>query len=409
MRTDNQQFPLDRRRFVKMAGSAAAGLTVSPQFAFSQIPYDPLQSDRKIRIGVVGGGFGAAFQWHEHPNCTVYAVSDLRTDRRNILMEVYSCKRAYESLEKLICDDEIEAVAVFTGAPDHVRHCEMVMDAGKHCISAVPAAMTIEGCERLLKAKLRNNRRYMMAETSYYRYHTIAARDLFQQEKFGELFYSEAEYYHPRDEASAARAVRQGKRTWRYGLPPMLYPTHSTGFLVGVTRERFTEVSCLGWGNPQNNYIKNRDNAYSSPFNVQTGIFKTDRHHMSRVNVFWEGIAHGERAQWFGTKMAFYSPGSGGQPFNIQGENPPDWENVPNFWERLPEPLRHDSGHGGSHTFITHEFIAALIENREPAVDIYEALAMTAPGIVAHESSLNGGEQLKVPQFDQKKIYRELD
>jgi len=116
-----------------------------------------------------------------------------------------------------------------------------------------------------------------------------------------------------------------------------------------------------------------------------------------------------EWVQWFGTRMAFYSPGSGGQPFNIQGENPPDWETVPNFWERLPEPLRHDSGHGGSHTFITHEFIAALIENREPAVDIYEALAMTAPGIVAHESSMNGGEQLKVPQFDQKKIYRELD
>jgi len=409
MKTNYPHYSLNRRSFVKMAGAAAAGLTVSPQFAFSHIPYDPLPSDRKIRIGVVGGGFGSSFQWHEHPNCTVYAVSDLRIDRRNKLMEVYSCKKAYESLEKLICDDEIEAVAVFTGATDHVRHCEMVMDAGKHCISAVPAAMTIEGCERLLEAKLRNNRRYMMAETSYYRYYTIAARDLFQQEKFGELFYSEAEYYHPRDEASAARAVRQGKRTWRYGLPPMLYPTHSTGFLVGVTRERFTEVSCLGWGNPQNHYVKNRDNAYNNPYSAQTGIFKTDRHHMSRVNVFWEGIAHGERAQWFGTKMAFYSPGSGSQPFNIQGENPPDWETVPNFWERLPEPLRHDSGHGGSHTFITHEFIAALIENREPAVDIYEALAMTAPGIVAHESSMNGGEQLKVPQFDQKKIYRELD
>jgi len=28
---------------------------------------------------------------------------------------------------------------------------------------------------------------------------------------------------------------------------------------------------------------------------------------------------------------------------------------------------------------------------------------MTAPGIVAHQSSLQGGEQLKVPDFDKKK------
>jgi hypothetical protein len=66
----------------------------------------------------------------------------------------------------------------------------------------------------------------------------------------------------------------------------------------------------------------------------------------------------------------------------------------------LPKAMRHSSGHGGSHTFITHEFIAALVEEREPAIDIYEALAMTVPGIVAHQSALKGGEQLRVPSFD---------
>jgi len=31
---------------------------------------------------------------------------------------------------------------------------------------------------------------------------------------------------------------------------------------------------------------------------------------------------------------------------------------------------------------------------------VYEALAMTVPGIVAHQSALKQGEQLKVPAFD---------
>ena len=63
-------------------------------------------------------------------------------------------------------------------------------------------------------------------------------------------------------------------------------------------------------------------------------------------------------------------------------------------------PLRHDSGHEGSHTFITHEFISALLQNRQPTVNVYEAVAYTAPGIVAHQSALKGGEQMKVKQFD---------
>ncbi len=62
--------------------------------------------------------------------------------------------------------------------------------------------------------------------------------------------------------------------------------------------------------------------------------------------------------------------------------------------------MRHSSGHGGSHVFLAAEFINALVEDREPAVDLYEALAMTVPGIVANESSHKGGEQLTVPNFD---------
>jgi hypothetical protein len=36
----------------------------------------------------------------------------------------------------------------------------------------------------------------------------------------------------------------------------------------------------------------------------------------------------------------------------------------------------------------------------KPAIDIYEALAFTVPGIVAHKSSLEGGAPMKIPSFD---------
>jgi hypothetical protein len=124
---------------------------------------------------------------------------------------------------------------------------------------------------------------------------------------------------------------------------------------------------------------------------------------MCRCGMFMDSTIHGERAQWFGTKMSYFMPGSAGQPFRLTGEGAPDWKEVPNFHERLPAPLRHGSGHGGSHKFLTHEYVSALVDEREPAIDTYESLAMTVPGIVAHASAKKCGEQMKIPSFDDER------
>ena len=400
---------ITRRGFMKEAGTttlAAVGVeAVLAHYAEEADAAESnwqLSSDKKIRIGVVGGGFGCAFHWHEHPNCIVEAVSDLREDRRKRLMRVYKCEKSYESLEKLILDKNIDAVAVFTGAPDHVRHCVMAMGAGKHCISACPAAMIVEECHQLVETKQKTGLKYMMAETSCYRWPTILARRLYQDGAFGTLVYTEGEYYHGYTGQTIPKRkfVPKDRRHWRYGFPPMHYPTHSTAFLVGVTHERLTHVSCLGWGSPECPVLKGRDNPYGNPFSNNMALFHTSNGNMFRCGVFWRVYAHGERAQWLGTHMSMYMPGSGGQPFSIKAPGTQKIRQLPDFWHMVPPAMRRDSGHGRSHPFLTHEFVMALVEDREPAIDVYESLAMTAPGIVAHQSALKNGEQLPVPNFD---------
>ena len=390
-----QEQHVSRRDFISATTKAALvgslGLAAVPARA-------QLESERKIRVGVVGGGFGAAFQWHLDPNCIVEAVSDLRPDRRAHLQRVYKCEKPYESLEKLVLDPKIDAVAVFTEAPNHVRHCVEVMNHGKHCISAVPAAVSIEECQQLKATKERTGLKYMMAETSYYRAPTMLARQMWADQKFGDFLFSEVEYYHPDiGMAKDGLSNRGGKRTWRYGYPPMLYPTHSTCFHVGVTKERLTKVSCLGWGDDD---PAMKDNEYDFPFCNQSALFKTSGGNICRCNVFWRVHAHGERAQWLGNKMSMYMSNWSGQRFVIKQQGGPDLTACPNYLHLLPEPMRGRTGHGNSHGFLTHEFIAALVEEREPAVDVYESLAMTAPGIVAMDSTRRDGEQIEVPSYD---------
>ena len=402
---------VSRRQFLKTSGAALAGMAIGQRFAFAK-EAGSVSPDKKVRIGVVGGGFGTSFYWHEHPNCIVQAVSDLTPVRREVLKNTYKCDNVYPSLEELIKDKNVDAVAVFTGAPDHVRHVVACLKAGKHVICAVPAAMTLDECQELVETVEKTGLTYMMAETSYYHQSAISARKFFKEGKFGSIFCTEAEYHHAGLEALY---FENGKRTWRHGLAPMNYPTHCTSLLVGVTGERLVSVSCIGWGD--NDPIL-QDNAYKNPFWNETAFFKTDKGNAFRVAVYWKGAHRGcERAQWYGDKMSFFDPDPNGLgPVIVRSgkqEEKDDagfvrqlspFENYeqPQWWktDMLPEPLRHDSGHDGSHTFLTHEFIDALVNKRKPAVDVYEAIAYTAPGIVAHQSALRGGRQLEIPSFD---------
>ena len=412
MSNEKQQSPRpSRRRFLQRGGVAlsAAALAASHARAVDKLP-------KKVRIGVIGGRFGLQFQWHEHPDCIVEAVSDLRPERNKQLMQVYKCDKCYPSLEKLVKDRNVDAIAVFTDGPLHVQHTIEGMSHGKHVLSAVPAAWgTLQQCHLLRETVEKHGLTYMMAETSCYRQNNISAQEFYRRGAFGEVFYSESEYQHAGLESLY---VEKGKRTWRYGVAPMHYPTHCAAHLISVTGERLTAAVCHGWGNDS---AILKDNAYNNPFWNESALFETDRGHAHRMCIWWRGAHRGtERAEWVGTKMSFYSAHPNGMgPVIVGGPARVGKDDAgfrrrhadlqpykqPQWWrtDMLPKPLRHSSGHDGSHTFLTHEFIDAVANRRRPAIDVYESLAYTAPGIVAHESALKDGERLKIPSFDPKR------
>ena len=72
---------------------------------------------------------------------------------------------------------------------------------------------------------------------------------------------------------------------------------------------------------------------------------------------------------------------------NVQTERPP-----------LP-PGVGGGGHGGSHGHLMSEFVDAILRDRQPWVDVAQALNLTVAGIVAHQSALKDGELLKIPQY----------
>lgn len=387
--------PIDRRDFLERLGklslgtAAVAGLAgrvASAGASSAERVWEPV-SDRKVRVGLVGYGvcqFGAAFGFQDHPNVEIVAVSDLIAERRQGLMQACRCEKSYESLEELVKDPKIEAVFVATDAPNHAKHCIEVLNHGKHVMTAVPAVWgSIEDAEQLVETVRKTGLKYMMAETSCYRPDCYAMRQIYRAGGFGKLVYSEGEYFH------FSPTPIPSFKGWRVGMPPLWYPTHSTAYYIGVTGGRFTSVSCGGFdaGLPAN---KPGANQYDNPYSDEIALLQTSEGGASRMlmckgvqGVIVEtGRVYGQRG-WM-------------QDTNYHGL----LKDLPDISRPMLPPGMPAGGHGGSHGPLANEFITAILQDREPLVNVYEALAMTVPGIVAHQSALKDGETLPIPQYD---------
>ena len=297
-----------RRAFLARLGTVSVGAFMARGLSARVVRAEERQqkrswtpvSDRKVRVGIVGYGvcqFGAAFGFQDHPNVEIVAVSDLIPERRQGLMKACRCEKSYESLEVLVKDTEIEAVFVATDAPSHARHCIEVLRHDKHVMTAVPAVFgSLEEADQLLEAVRKTGLKYMMAETRCYRPDCYGMRQIYQVGGFGQLVYSEGEYYHYHPKPL------DSFKGWRIGMPPLWYPTHSTAYYIGVTSERFTSVSCVGFNAGFDAY-KPGANKYDNPFTDEIALFKTSEGGASRM-LMCKGINDlvEERGRVFGQK-----------------------------------------------------------------------------------------------------------
>ncbi len=390
-----------RRSFLKDAAVGAATLGVAAAASADDTPkiqgFDdqPEQqasdvwtptSDRKIRVGIVGYGvcrFGAQFSLQTHPNVEVVAVSDLFPDRCSALAEICKCPKTYPSLEELVKDDSIEAVFVATDAPSHCRHVMEVLKHGKHVACAVPAVYgSTDDAGALFEAVKKSGLNYMLFETSCYHNDLYAMRQIYRAGGFGQMVYSEGEYFH------YACSVIDSYKGWRIGLPPQWYPTHSNAYYVGVTGGSFTEVSCMGMPSIRDE-LQPRNNRYQNPFGTEIALFRTSEGGMARMGVSWD------------------TPGYGGEVGRVRGQRGSmtgmtyqgQEKKLPALAKPPLPPTVNPGGHGGSHGYLGHEFVMSILEARTPLVDIAWALNMSVAGVVAHQSALKDGELLKIPQY----------
>jgi len=399
---------------------------------------------KKIKVGFLGGGSFASVlipSFQAHPLVEDIYLAEVLPERRKLVAEHFGIRHTFSGVEDL-CASDCDAVLVFTQRHMHGPHALAALEAGKHVYCAVPAASSVDELHALCRKVQETGLIYMMGETSYYYPAQILCRDRFRKGDFGHFVYGEGEYLHDMSHGFYEAFKNSGGDQWRRvaGVPPMFYPTHSTSMVLGVTGARMTQVSCLGFRDREDDEVFGEGrNFWDNPFSNQTALFRTSDGGMARVNEFRRvgmGAGNSVRLSLFGTLATFEQQADDHHVWTThdhQRECLDDWIECADLRipegrqidpaialdqqgfqadfrsayakvhpvDRLPAALRASdhNGHYGSHHFLVDDFLKAAVFGLLPPVHVWEAAKYTAPGLIAHQSSLQEGTRLDIPDF----------
>ena len=383
-----------------------------------------MTAQKKLHIAVVGLGFGFDFVplYLHHPAVERVTVSDSNTALMKRVADQFGVDRRAANLTDILNDDDIDAVHLLTPVPLHVDHTVAVLKSGKHCACAVPMASSIEGIQMVIDAWRASGKVYMGMETAVYSNRFLYVQDMRDLGELGPIQFLSGAYYQDTENYA---------KYWN-GMPPMKYVTHITAPLLALPQTRARSVYCLGSGAMRAELVAN----YGNPFPVETAIFDLESSTplVAQINrtMFHTARTYQETFNVYGEKASF-------EWEQVEGEDPLLYRwiaraesgsdrhgseisherlSVPDYGARVPAEIARftryvyydeahpetsfkvGGGHDGSHPHMAHEFVRSIIEGRQPTLDAITTANWNAPGICAHESAMQGGARVFIPQFD---------
>lgn len=392
----------------------------------------------KIRVGFVGCGqfcrhFVPLFQ--AHPAVEYVAVTDIRPERSKQYNEMFHVDRIFDSFEDTIASDEINTVAIFTQRNQHGEMAIAALKAGKNVYSAVPMATSVAEIKEIVRLVKETGLTYSMGETGIYRPAAIFCRKKYASGEMGKMVYAEAQYNHDMKHLYHVYQYTEGEK-WRQmaGMPPLYYPTHSTSMVLSAANARAVKVSAFGYVDDYDVDIFGKGkNYWDNPFSNTSMLLQLDNGAVARISenrrVAWNtpptyiSCFHGEKASYecsivqhsyitMPDKEVFYEDVSDqlnpieltkhkDDPEFMQKVIRGEWsagEAPIQIVNRLPMELAPlATNHAGTHKFMVDDFCQAYMSGKLSPTHAWQAARYNLPGLIAHESALNGGQAMDVP------------
>lgn len=392
-----------------------------------------------IKLAIVGGSRGAyltPIMSTLENQAQLVAVCDSNEESLQRWKNDYPFVRTYNDFNKLLDDPEVDAVFIATPLFLHAQQSIAALRAGKHVLSEVIAAYTLDEAWELIETVEKTKLTYMMAENYCFMRGNMMLKNMTDNGVFGDIVHAEGGYIH---DCRYLFHYPNGELTWRGKLhrdySGNTYPTHSFGPVaqwLGINEPGGDELDTLmtltsrslstgkyflehfGSDHPGSSPdYWNQGDSTVTLLRTKKGVLVTLRYDTQSVRP--HNMTHYALQ---GTKGAYLSPRAGGEEpvVWIEGLSPgqdshsAQWESLFNHAEQWEHPAwrewgkaAEETGHWGGDFFILREFISAITEKRKPLVDVYDAITWSAISPLSLQSVAGGGSIIQMPKFNKNK------
>ena len=366
----------------------------------------------KLNVAVIGMNFGKEFVklYQHHPDIGEVAICQRNPENLKINGEELGIPEnlRFTEYDDVVSCPKIDAIHIITPPASHADYTVKAMKAGKHAASTVPMGLSVEELKEINELQKKTGLVYMMMETAVYTREFLYVKGLAESGKLGRIQFVRGS--HMQDMGL------EGWPEYWLGFPPFWYGTHAIGPLVIITGK--TPEYVIGHGS--GSYSEELTKKYGSPYPVETVTIKMkDSDIMAEATrSLYETVRqYRESFDVYGTKMSYEWEQIENEGAVIyEGGESARREHAPDTDALLIEPFKpftrkeiilnkdnvsfiQGAGHGGSHPHLVQEFVAAIVEGREPLLNARVSAGITAAGILGHESAMKGGERIYLPEF----------
>ena len=150
----------------------------------------------KVRYAIVGAGWisqTALLPGVEHTgNSVVTTIVTGHEYKTEALREKYPTIKhgySYEEYDEFLAADVADAVYLATPNWDHVELAVKTLEAGLHLLLEKPMAVSVEECQRIVKASQRSGAKLMVAYRLHFEPGTLKALEIVRSGKLGKIRY----------------------------------------------------------------------------------------------------------------------------------------------------------------------------------------------------------------------------
>lgn len=374
----------------------------------------------KIKVGVFGAyrGMSMIRTFLAYREATLVAVCDkyqpalekVKKAADEAGMEV----ALYEDFEEFIKHD-MDAVVLANYGNEHAPFAIRCLNEGKHVMSECVPCETMAQAVELVETVERTGLVYTYAENCCYMRNAWEMWRKYEEGAIGDVVYAECEYLH--DAADAWPQISYGDPThWRNRAYATYYCTHSLGPIIMATGRRPVQV--IGFENPLTEEAISIGVVRGPGIEMVTldngAVVKSINGWYKRKDaVSWNYEIYGSKGMMEGGRF------KEDKEFNMwrQGDKigKGEWERydpVNEVARDLALKATNMKVHGGADFYAPYFFIQKILgkpDGEKWAIDVYQALDMSIPGILAWRSALNGNVPVKVPNLrnpEERDAYR---